>query len=67
MIKKRGGKVNSKENETMENIYKKKEGIVAMLTIALFLIAVFLTGYFVGKSENRIPIIIEKCSEIEKP
>ncbi len=67
MIKKRGGKVNSKENSPMENFYKKKEGIVAMITVALFLTAVFLTGYFVGKSENRIPIIIEKCSETEKP
>ena len=70
MIEKTERKVNFspfvKPPPRMENIFKKKEGIIATITVILFLVAVFLTGYFMGKTESQIPIIIEKCSDTEE-
>jgi hypothetical protein len=51
----------------MEETYTKKEWVIAIIAVLLLLVAAFFTGYFIGKTENRIPIIIEKCSDVETP
>lgn len=51
----------------MEETHTKKEGIIAVIAVLLLLVAGFLTGYFIGKTENRIPIVIEKCSDVKTP
>jgi len=40
-----------------------RETLAFFGVLILLLIAFFFSGYFVGRSENRIPIIIEKCGD----